>query len=138
MRSAVIFDIDGTLCDNAVVRHDPFYRKAANCLPTEAAMTHYHQFGHRDDVAILIVTSRREFWRKTTERWLATHGIKYDALYMRRTRDLRSPVIVKDEILGKIRKAGYVPILALEDDPQIVSLWRHRHVPVVRIGKALT
>lgn len=136
MRSAVIFDIDGTLCDNAVIRHDPFYRKAAECLPTEMVMDFYHRYRQREDVAILIVTSRRECWRRTTERWLAKHGIKYDALYMRRTTDLRNPIIVKDEILHKIQM-DYVPILALEDDPRIVDLWRHHTIPTVHVGKAL-
>jgi hypothetical protein len=48
---------------------------------------------------------------------------------MRRDNDFRSDVIVKREILANIRRDGYNPIYAYDDNPAVVALWKEEGIP---------
>lgn len=77
-----------------------------------------------EGLPIVIVSARHEDYREHTTRWLDMHGIPYVAIYMRKNNDFRVDVVVKEEILDQIIHAGYEPILAIDDSPAIVEMWR--------------
>lgn len=147
MRSAAIFDVDGTLCDVSSIRYfvnerDPkfsgkklwnrFHGGAINCPPIPAAVHQYLEAvakGH----AILIVTARREVWSMATLLWLKEHGIEHDKLYMRPNGDFRKDYVVKADILDQIRRDGYEPVLAVDDNPAVIRLWNENNIPTVII-----
>lgn len=133
---AVIFDMDGTLCDVRSVRHhitgprrdfDAFHRASAGCPPhpwvVEAA---------REQAAagraVLIVSARLERYRRLTSMWLALHEVPSDTLLMRPDGDFRKDFVVKADILRRIRRR-WTPVHAWDDNPQVLSLWEREGIP---------
>lgn len=76
--------------------------------------------GHR----VIITSARNERHRKVTEQQLANFGIKHSALFLRADGDFRGDDDVKEELLGKIREAGFDPKVAFDDRQKVVDRWR--------------
>lgn len=137
-RTAVIFDMDGTLCDVSSVRHfvaqrpknfDAFHSASIDCPPHGDVLhgvTSAREHGH----AVLVVTARRFQWRYHTILWLAENGVEYDELYMRPDDDHRADVEVKRDVLRRIRRDGYDPVLAWDDNPNVIGLWESEGIGV--------
>jgi phosphoglycolate phosphatase-like HAD superfamily hydrolase len=146
---AVIFDVDGTLCDVRSIRHlvagprrdfHSFHMRSVDCPPNEEvkeAAHHARQVGR----AVIVVTARMECYRHVTSMWLALNQIPSDALYMRRDGDFRKDFLVKREILAKIRRR-WNPVHAWDDNPEVIALWQQENIECTvvpgwddRIGK---
>lgn len=139
---AVIFDMDGTLCDVRGIRHhvlggpvngyrknfDAFHRDAVNC-PPNAWVADAARVEHSAGRAVLVVTAREARHRNSTAFWLALHQVPSDAMWMRANGDYRPDHVVKREILAKIRRQ-YRPVRAYDDNPAIVALWESEGIPV--------
>lgn len=104
-REAEIFDVDGTLCDVASVRHhvrgrtrnfDAFHEAALGC-PPHAWVVERARTAAREGRVVVVVTARTERWRRGTEVWLALHDVPSDHLYLRGRHDGRPDV----EISGR-------------------------------------
>lgn len=134
---AVIFDVDGTLCNVSSIRHylrgdqrdfESFHRESVNCPPNEWVaqlardMNEYY--------AIIVVTARKNRWFNPTWWWLNENGVPYDELFMRDDRDQRKDYVVKQEILNRIVKR-YNPILAVDDNPNVIELWEQNDIPTI-------
>lgn len=142
MRDAVIFDMDGTLCDVEPVRHyvtgprrnfDAFHRASLFCYPNPVAMAIYrHPSTQSHD--IVIVTARDARYEQVTRLWLARNQIDFDALYMRPWGDTRADAVVKEEILTQIRGDGFDPILAIDDRDDIIAVWQAAGIPTVKVS----
>lgn len=140
--AAVIFDMDGTLCNVASIRHlikggpvndyrkdfDAFHREAIDCPPITWVQSRACFYGNTLGMPVLIVTARSARYRNSTAFWLAMHRIPSDAMWMRADGDYRPDVEVKREILAKIRKS-FNPVHAYDDNPSIVALWRSEGIP---------
>jgi hypothetical protein len=133
---AVIFDVDGTLCDVRSIRHlidgpggfRAFHRASIDCPPNDwvvEAARREHAAGR----AVLIVTGRDAEHRNVTAMWLALHQVPSDAMWMRGHGDSRKDYVVKREILRWIR-ALYRPVHAWDDQPAICRLWEEEGIPV--------
>lgn len=140
MRDAVIFDMDGTLCDvSSIIHHvqgeernfDAFHGAAIDCPPNAEVVAGVEQ-ARTDGYAIVIVTARSAKWRDYTIKWLDLHEIGYDALYMRIEADFRPDHEVKADILANIRK-DFVPVHAWDDSPTIIALWRDNGIDVTEV-----
>lgn len=138
MTSAVIFDVDGTLCDVSGVRHHvlrrpkdfaAFHAAAIDCPANPDVVEGVHD-ARRDGHAIVIVTARRARWGFATLLWLKEQGIEHDAMYMRNDRDDRKDIHVKADILRHLRRDGYDPVLAWDDNPAVIALWESEGIPV--------
>lgn len=140
MQDAVIFDMDGTLCDVSSIRHHvtegnrdfaAFHSESVNCPPhrhvAEAA-----QGAHRSGLAVLIVTARKHKFRPHTAMWLALNGVPSDAMWMRANHDNRVDVEVKRDMLRQIRRS-WNPVLAWDDNPSILALWEAEGIPFIRV-----
>lgn len=136
----VIVDVDGTLVDVTGVRHyvmdDPrkkdfkhFHAGAALCPPIQSTLDILNAID--PDTMILVVTSRKSEWRYQTIHWLRKWEVPYDALYMRDQDDNRKDADVKRDIHTVIVANGYSPILAIDDNPSIVALWKELGIPTV-------
>lgn len=139
MTDAVIFDMDGTLADVSSIRHhvrerpknfDAFHSESITCPPN-----HWVQMAaidaHRDGFAVLIVTARREQWSMHTLLWLRDNHIHHDALFMRDNHDVRKDFLVKQDILAQIRALGLNPVLAFDDNPNVIDLWQSNGIDTI-------
>lgn len=139
-RTAVIVDMDGTLCDVSTVIHlqaEPddftaFHEGCAQCPPHRAVVEwciDHHSRGHE----ILVVTGRDAWTRGLTVQWLSEHlPVPAAGLYMRRDGDFRSNVDVKREI-HRLLEPAYDIRAAIDDDPEIVGLWQEIGIPVAMV-----
>jgi phosphoglycolate phosphatase-like HAD superfamily hydrolase len=137
--TAIIFDVDGTLCDVSSIRHlvaqgwkhrnfDHFHRASIFCPPFDHVVQAVHAAGaagHR----VLVVTARSDKFRALTTNWLAHHGVPFDSLWMRSHGDWRPDAEVKAEILAEILESFDV-IHAFDDNPNVIQLWLDRGIPV--------
>jgi phosphoglycolate phosphatase-like HAD superfamily hydrolase len=143
VRTAVIFDVDGTLVDVSSIRHHltkydetkrtvvkHFHRFHAESVSVPAhnhvvsAAQMAHMLGH----AVLVVTARKHMWRHHTAWWLAINGVPSDILVMRRNEDNRKDYEVKKDMLDMLRKE-YDIIHAWDDNPSIIKLWKENNIP---------
>jgi len=143
MRDAVIFDMDGTLCDVSGIHHfiegeerdfDAFHGAAIDCPPhphvVEAVAT-----ARESGKAVLVVTSRPSKWRDYTIMWLDRHEIAYDRLYMRFEADFRNDYVIKADILKAITKDGFEPSHAWDDSPKVIALWLENGIEVTEVSR---
>lgn len=114
---AIIVDLDGTL---AVIDHRNPY-DAGRCEedglnPVVAGIAAAHE--------LVLCSGRMETFRAETERWLAAHGIAYEALFMRADGDLRKDSVVKRELFDKHIRGHWNIRFVLDDRNQVVDMWR--------------
>lgn len=137
---AAIFDVDGTLVDVSSVRHhvmqrpkrfDLFHGGAIDCPPHPRAIELVRQ-AKDDGLAVLVATARKESWRFHTLLWLREQGIEHDAIYMRGLYDDRKDYDVKADLLRSIQRR-YDVRLAVDDNPNVIRLWREHGIPTVTI-----
>lgn len=144
-KPAVIVDMDGTLVDVSSIRHyvreallpdgsyskrnfDDFHKSSLFCpaiWKTVDMVMHYWE--RRLD--ILIVTARSRDYDRTTRDWLHKYAIPYNALFMRDVGDFRPDVDVKRDILAEIEETWRV-VHAIDDNPNVIDLWRENMIPV--------
>jgi FMN phosphatase YigB (HAD superfamily) len=139
--SAVIFDMDGTLCDVTSVRHfvldrrrrnyDAFHYASSFCPPIEWVATEAHNH-KKAGFEILVVTARQEQWRELTTNWLDTNGIPYREIHMRASNDIRKDKLIKGEILDRLL-VEYDIKHAFDDNPSIIELWQERGIPYTHV-----
>lgn len=135
-KPAVIFDMDGTLCDVTSIRHYVLDRRRRNykafhylsifCPPHDWVRDRALQH-HAEGDTVLIVTARQEEWRHLTETWTDSNDIPYASVHMRKQGDKRKDKIIKSEILDLLLET-YDIIHAYDDNPSIIELWRERDI----------
>lgn len=134
---AVIFDMDGTLCDVTSVRHHVLDRRRRNykafhylsvfCPPIEWVRDLSDQH-NAEGATVIVVTARHEQWRHLTEAWLFQHNVPYTELHMRKQDDMRKDKSIKGEILDLLLET-YDIEHAYDDNPSIIELWQERGIP---------
>lgn len=138
---AVIFDVDGTLCDVRPIRHllasrdrdryDRFHEASIHCTPNEYVSAAARK-AFADGIAVLVVTGRSEKHRVLTVQWLSNYHIPCTALFMRPARDYRPDYEVKRDLLAEIRRT-WRPIEAWDDNPAVIRLWNEEGLHVVEV-----
>lgn len=144
MNPAVIVDVDGTLADVSGIRHyvlaDPdrrlfekFHAASAYVEPIAdvAAVT---KALHAAGLTIIMLTARKERWRRLTLTWLTKWEIPHHALGMRSDNDHRRDDDVKRDLPIRMRHLYDVePVLAIDDNPTVIALWRSLKIPTVQV-----
>lgn len=137
--TAVIFDVDGTLCDVTGIRHlvasssslrnfDHFHRASIFSPPHDYVLDELHK-ALADGHHVFIVTARNEKWLELTVNWLGHVGAKFHEVHARGLHDHRPDREVKLDILNKIRETHDV-VHAWDDNPAVVALWTEQGIPV--------
>jgi len=129
---AILCDLDGTLAlmvcrgpyDTAKCESDELCEPVAHILAT------YHKAGFR----ILLISGREDRFRPHTRRWLARHGVQYDRLFMRRTKDYRKDAVIKREIYDSQIRDRYDVLFVLDDRNQVVQMWRELGLKCLQVA----
>jgi len=136
MRDAVIYDLDGCLCDTSSIQHlvegadrdfHAFHAAAADCPPLphviEAARA-----DHAEGRAVVVVSSREFIWRDQAIDWLTRHDVPYDGLYLRIVGDYRRDTVVKGEMWDDLLADGFQPVAAWDDKHTVLDLWAEKGI----------
>lgn len=141
--TAVIFDVDGTLCDVRSIRHivegttqgernfHLFHVLSTGCPPVAETADLWEQAG-RDGHARIVVTARTQRYFTQTLWWLLLNGFEPDDMFMRGWKDQRPDGIVKEELLRQIEQR-YTVVLAVDDNPSVIEVWERNGIPTVTI-----
>jgi beta-phosphoglucomutase-like phosphatase (HAD superfamily) len=145
---AVIVDMDGTVVDVSGIRHyvldnpdvrnfDKFHRAASYVDPMPMVAEVVRAL-HKKGLASLVLTSRKEQWRYRAKVWLRKWDVPVDALGMRADADTRRDDDVKRDLYIRARRLGFDPVLALDDNPLVIQLWRSLDIPTVVVPGWIT
>lgn len=143
-KSFIICDIDGTVANlhhrlhyikNKPKNWDAFFASVGDDEPINETIRIINALKDAG-FDIVMVSGRSDITRAETEAWLDKHGIKYDALYMRRSRDRRPDYIVKREILYKkiIPNHGH-PYMVFDDRKQVIDMWLEEGYYVIDVSQ---
>lgn len=148
-RNCAIFDIDGTIADNAHRQHfidhanyhgtsKEGWAKFREAIPLDkpimAVVDVLAMIKHASR-SIVLCTGRSEGDRLATQAWLSKYGIPYDALYMRASDCFRPDAVVKAELLDRILADGWYPQIVFDDRQSVVDMWRARGLVCAQVAK---
>ena len=127
MKPPAVWDIDGTLTaepyneDNLLIlKENPTMMLLAIAMQPERPL--------------VISTARPERFRADTEKWLASHGLKPAAVYMRE--DSREGVpdhMIKFGHLLEVRERFGEPLVWVDDNDSNVNMLQKNGVPVIHV-----
>lgn len=120
--NAIICDLDGTLCQ--MNGRSPFeYQKCDTdkiSVPVREVIAKMKNNGYK----ILLCSGREDSCKDKTLKWLEKHNVDYDALWMRKTGDMRKDAAIKGEIFDAKIRNKYNILFVLDDRNQMVDYWR--------------
>lgn len=123
---AIVCDLDGTLSLFEAKGHRGPY-DAAKCdqdelnVPVAKVLEWAKQAGY----AIILLSGREDKFRAPTLKFLETHKVAYDHLFMRETRDKRKDSIIKWELYEEHIAPNYEVLFFLDDRDSVVNdAWR--------------
>jgi predicted kinase len=141
-KQAVIFDADGTLADVRGIRHfvrgkyknfDMFHRSSLWSPPNQEVVD-MAIAAHEAGLSVLVVTARTEMYRGVTQKWLdeLDTPISYENIYMRPDGDMRKDILVKREILDKIRE-DYDIVHCVDDNIFVNFMWSEEGIQTTKV-----
>lgn len=146
-KTAVIVDVDGTLCDVSSALHhittpgvtkdfDAFHEAAARCPATPWVLNWCAQqraAGH----TLIVVTGRMYRHSQSTILWLGSYlGDDWHGPFMRGDDDYRPDTEVKRDIHALLTSPNYYGwdiVGAIDDRPSVIALWRSLGIPTTAV-----
>lgn len=138
--SAIICDLDGTLCNidhrlhhvkHEIKKHnrwDLFNKEIPNDGLNKWCDEILTAFNSCTKNYVVLCSGRVDSSRKDTEKWLQKHCIYYENLFMRHRSDFRQDYIIKEIILDFEILTRYNVLFAIDDRKQVVDMWRRRGI----------
>ncbi len=137
-----IIDIDGTIAD---ISHRLKYLQSTpkdyinfyDNLEYDKPITEIIDIARllrRGKNQIILVSGRPDSYMDDTIKWLRKHRVFWDHLFMRCENDFRDDTIVKEEILKELLREGFNPILAIDDRPRVVRMWRKNGIKCLALN----
>jgi hypothetical protein len=134
----VIVDLDGTLADARHRLHYldrrpkdwPGFNGAAG---KDALIVSTHRWidATADHLSVVIITGRPTTVCDLTVDWLVRHEVRWDLLAMRPADDRAEAANLKRRLLDAVRGLGFVPLLALDDEPAVATAYERAGVPCI-------
>lgn len=136
--NAILVDIDGTLAHMVAPAggkiRSPYDYHRANEDALDEVVHDLVQDAHDRGYTVIVMSGRDEECRDVSEAWLAAHGIKYEAFYMRKRGDTRKDSVVKSELFDAHILGKYNVRYVLDDRDQVVVMWRERGLKVLQVA----
>ncbi len=134
----VIFDIDGVLSDARPRQHhlrggSPDWRSFFSNGIHDKPLTAGVALAKVIAVPIVAVSARPNHVHADTVEWLEREGVPFDLVITRPEGDQRSSSEFKAAELSALQQAGYEVVLAIDDDPANVSMYRDHGVEALYI-----
>lgn len=143
---AVIVDLDGTLFDvEHRVHHlagEPDWKAFHDAMEDDPVIERIAELVRLikagapadDPIAVLAATARHDDpkYEEITRACLELANVPFDALYMRRDTDTRPDVVIKAEILEQMLNDGYMPVYAIDDRPDVITMWRNHGITALQ------
>jgi len=128
--NAILIDLDGTLANVDKRRGeflknknwDLFYSKINEDSLNVWCNEIIEKF--KGPYKIIIVTGRKDSYKKVTLDWLIKYDIHYDDIYFRKADDFRKDSIVKKEIFQENIINNYDILFVVDDRASVVEMWR--------------
>ena len=133
---AIIFDLDGTLCDVEHRRHyvtgekkywDAFHGALVDDKPHGWCVWMARAAEKDGGVRVIFVTGREEKYRPQTIHWIRTH-VKFEPnqykLFMRPDKDYRPDEIIKKELYDKCVAPMFDVMMVVDDRKKVTDMWR--------------
>lgn len=119
----IICDIDGTL-SNSVDRKIFDYKACINDKVIHQVYDLLVRYIDRWGEKVIFLSGRDEVCREETITWLDNLGLYTgDNLFMRKERDFRSDVIVKQELFDEHIRGKYNVVFVIDDRPRVLDMW---------------
>ena len=146
LKLCVIMDIDGTLANaehriHLLPRNRPdvesgraweeFFAAAVNDTANDEIVTLSNAMQVR--FPLFILTGRSSAQELMTRRWLKSHDIRFDHLWMRPAGDRRDDTVIKAEMLARLRELGFEPLFAVEDRARVAKMFRDHGVRCLHV-----
>lgn len=130
----IFFDLDGTLADIKHRKHLVEGKKRdfasfehplniAKDEPNQSLIELLNVLAAAKKYKIMLLSGRSSDARQATEDWLKQHGVVYDNLWMRPSKDYRPDEVLKKELLLSICKPEEV-LCIFDDRNKVVDMWR--------------
>jgi uncharacterized HAD superfamily protein len=127
-KSPIIFDIDGTLTEERY-NEDNLLTLRENSAMVLIALS------MQSERPLLVSTARPERLREQTEKWLASHGLNPEAIYMRPDdQDGVPDQIIKFNHLSNIIHKYGRPFVWVDDNESNVNMLRRNNVPTIHVN----
>lgn len=145
MKEHIIFDLDGTLADDAhrlhyITQYDKDYPKYFSLCMHDKPIWHIIGLFKACKIAypdrkIWIISGRCESVRHETEMWLKYYDIYYDELILRPKECPISTVLWKEQVIkSSILDNKEVIILAFDDNKQVINMFRSHGITALHVA----
>lgn len=128
---AVVFDLDGTLCDCAHRQHfmqcrpkmrDEFHAACINDA-VNPAVKKLLDFAVLGDCRIVLLSARPHRFKALTTEWLKKNNIVYDQLILSLYPELTDPQF-KLKMYKELIEPFYEVLFVVDDRDSVVAMWR--------------
>jgi predicted kinase len=135
--ACISVDMDGTLADMRAASDRAFGGKKKNFdlfhrlgrdAPANEDVLSIIQKARAEGLNIIGLTGRSDNYSEETIEFLNRIGAPISKLYMRKSNDFRPDYEIKKEILQQIRDEGLLVVHAIDDNPQVLKMWREENV----------
>jgi hypothetical protein len=131
-QKCILVDVDGVLSNHAwrlplILELSPpdwagFYERQVNDPPIKATVEIIRLLSAR--YVVFILTARPDKFLGATLDWLHEKQVPFLQVMMRTEGDERDADEVKYEMIEEIRRRGFEPVMAFEDHPETVRMYR--------------
>ncbi len=126
-KQPAVWDVDGTLTS------EPYNENNLLTLRENPTMM-LLAIAMQPERPLVVSTARPERFREQTEKWLASHGLKPAAIYMRpNEREGVPDQMIKFGHLQEIRKEFGEPLVWCDDNDANIHMLKKNGVPVIHV-----
>jgi hypothetical protein len=128
-KQPIVFDIDGTLTSEHYDENNLLTLKENSAMVLVALSLQAER-------PLLVSTARPEKLRDQTEKWLASHGLEPEAIYMRPNDQEGIPdQIIKFAHLSSIIHKYGRPLAWVDDNDHNINMLRNNNIPTIHVNK---